>query len=121
MIQTQTNTAFIEEETVLKNFVKIFDLATKIINYEEKEMIALTDSENKFYENYVKKSFVMIKMKKNKFKLHQKVRDPCHYTGKFRGAAHSICNLRYQVPQEIPVKIYNGSKYDYKYITSFHN
>ena len=39
-----------------------------------------------------------------KFKLYQKVRDHCHYTGKFRGAAHSICNLRYKVPQEIPVK-----------------
>ena len=60
---------------------------------------------------YVKKSFVMIKIKKMKFKLYKKVRDHCHYTGKFRGAAHSICNLRYKVPQEIPVKIHNGSKY----------
>ena len=34
---------------------------------------------------YVKKSFVMIKIKKNKFKLYKKVRDHCHYTGKFRG------------------------------------
>ena len=24
-----------------------------------------------------------------------KVRDHCHYTGKYRGAAHNICNLRY--------------------------
>ena len=45
-----------------------------------------------------------------------KVRDHCHYTGKFRGAAHSIFNLRYKVPQEIPVKIHNGSKYDYHFI-----
>ena len=44
------------------------------------------------------------------------MRDYCHYTGKFRGAAHSICNLRYKVPQEIPVKIHNGSKYDYHFI-----
>ena len=58
----------------------------------------------------------MIKMKKKKFKLYQKVRDHCHYTGKFRGAAHSISNLRYKIPQEIPVKIHNGSKYDYHFI-----
>ena len=37
----------------------------------------------------------------------------CHYTGKFRGTAHNICNLNYRIPQEIPVKIHNGSKYDY--------
>ena len=31
-----------------------------------------------------------------------------HYTGKFRGAAHSICNLRYKVPKNIPVVIHNA-------------
>ena len=41
----------------------------------------------------------------------------CHYTGKFKGAAHSISNLSYKVPQEIPVKIHNGSKYDYHFLT----
>ena len=27
-----------------------------------------------------------------------KVRDHCHYTGKYRSAAHSVCNLQYKVP-----------------------
>ena len=65
---------------------------------------------------YAKKSFVMIKMKKKIFKIYQKVRDHYHYTGKFRGAAHSICNLKYKVPKEIPVKIHNCSTYDYHFI-----
>ena len=26
----------------------------------------------------------------------QKVRDHCHYTAKYRGAAHSNCNLKYR-------------------------
>ena len=30
-------------------------------------------------------------------KKNYKVRDRCQYTGKFRGAAHNICNLRYKV------------------------
>ena len=31
---------------------------------------------------------------KNALKLYNKVKDHCHYTEKFRGAAHDICNLR---------------------------
>ena len=64
---------------------------------------------------YVIKGFVMMKIKKI-YKLYQKVRDHCHLTGKFRTAAHRICSLRYGVPREIPVKIHNGSKYDYHFI-----
>ena len=35
------------------------------------------------------------------------------YTGKYRGAAHSLCNLRYQEQRNIPVIIHNGSNYDF--------
>ena len=65
---------------------------------------------------FVKKEFCYDKNEIKKFKIYQKVRDHCHYTGKFRGVAHNICNLRYKVPQGIPVKIHNGSKYDYHFI-----
>ena len=50
------------------------------------------------------------------FKLKQKVRDHCHYTGKYRGAAHSICNWNYKITTEIPVVFHNGSTYDYHFI-----
>ena len=46
----------------------------------------------------------------------QKVRDHCHYTGKYRGAAHNNCNLNYKTPKEIPVVFHNGSRYDYHFI-----
>ena len=55
-------------------------------------------------------------MSKNAFKLYHKVRDHCHYTGKFRGAAHGFCNLRYKIPKEIPIVFHNGSTYDYHFI-----
>ena len=51
-----------------------------------------------------------------KLKSTQKVKVHCYYTGKFRGAAHSICNLRYKVPKNIPIVIHNGSTYDYRFI-----
>ena len=54
------------------------ELATKIINYEEKEMIPLTDNENRTYEKqknvtYVKKGFAMIKMKKRNLNYTKKL------------------------------------------------
>ena len=36
--------------------------------------------------------------------------------GKYRGAAHNICNLRYKIPKEIPIIFHNGSTYDYHFI-----
>ena len=36
--------------------------------------------------------------------------------GKYRGAAHSNCNLNYKIPKEIPVVFHNGSTYDYHFI-----
>ena len=47
------------------------------------------------------------------------LKDHCYYTGKFRGAAHSKCNLIYKVPKDIPIIIHNTS-YDFFYY-SFYN
>ncbi|XP_065640538.1 uncharacterized protein LOC136073101 [Hydra vulgaris] len=41
-----------------------------------------------------------------------RVRDHCHITGKYRGAAHSDCNLQFKVPKFIPVLFHNLSGYD---------
>ena len=49
-------------------------------------------------------------------KKQQKVRDHCHYTGKYRGAAHNICNLRYKITTRITAVFHNRSIYDYHFI-----
>ena len=41
-----------------------------------------------------------------------KVKDHCHLTGKYQGAAHQICNLKYKEPSFIPVVFHNLSGYD---------
>ena len=52
----------------------------------------------------------------SKKKNHTKVRDHDHYTGKYRGAAHLICNLRYSTQIDIPVFFHNGTNYDFNLI-----
>ena len=47
---------------------------------------------SKMFAIYVKKDLVLMMAKKKYFK----VKGYCHYTRKYRGAAHDICNLRYK-------------------------
>ena len=44
--------------------------------------------------------------------LEDRVRDHCHYTGRYRGAAHNICNLKYSKPNNISVFFHNLTGYD---------
>ena len=98
--------------------------ATKIINYEKKKIIPLTPEEKISYNDqkvcYIcKKEFDTIDTAEPSVlarKKNYKVRDHCHYTSKYRGAAHNVCNLRCKVPKEIPVVFHNGSTYDYHFI-----
>ena len=100
----------------MKKFCKdLREHGTKIINYEKKKMISLT-TEEKVHYNKQKVCYICKKEFDNNDKKQQKGRDHCHYTGKYRGAAHNICNLRYKVPKEIPVVFHNGSTYDYHFI-----
>ena len=94
----------------MKNFcIDLKEHATKIINYEKKEMIPLTKEKKKIHHEqkvcYIfKKGFST----DDDNKKYHKVRDHCHYTGEYRGTAHDICNLRYKTSNEIPVVFYNG-------------
>ena len=43
---------------------------------------------------------------------NRKVRDNCHYTGEYQGAAHNNCNLKYKIPDHIPTVFHNLSGYE---------
>ena len=101
----------------MNNFYLDFrEHATKIINYEKKEMLLTKKEEKKCNKQRVchicKKRFST----DDSNKKYHKIIDHCHYTGKYRGAARDICSLRYKIPKEIPVVFHNGSTHDYHFI-----
>ena len=85
----------------------------KIINYEEKEMIPLTKEEKKFYKKqeacHICEEKFCVDKDDESYINRKKVKDHCHYTRTFRGAAHSKCNLNYKALKDIPIIIHNAS------------
>ena len=78
-------------------------------------MIPLT-TEEKICHNKQEICYICKKEFNKNDKKQYKVRYHCHYTGKYRGTAHDICNLKYKIPKEIPIVFHNGSAYDYHFI-----
>ena len=108
-----------EKDSIGKLCKDLKENATEIIDHDKNEMIPLTHEENNFYKEqeacYIcKEKFCTDKDDEN-YINKRNVTDNCHYTGKFRGAAHSKCNLNYKVPKDIPVIIHNAT-YDTHFI-----
>ena len=85
--------------------------AMKIINFKKKKMKLLTKEQQESYEN-AKICYICNEKLENKClkdRKYRKIRDHCHYPGEYRGAAQSICNLKYSVPIKIPIVFHNGS------------
>ena len=69
--------------------------AINIINFKSKKMKLLIKEQQESYEN-AKICYICKGKFENKYlqdKNYCKVRDRCHYTAKYKGAAHSVCNI----------------------------
>ena len=116
--KTKNKLDYYRGDDCMKKFCKdLREHATKIINYEKKDTIPLIKQEEK-HHNKQKVCYICKKEfdTDDSDKKRHKVKDHCHYTGKNRGAAHNICNLRYKIIKEIPIVFHNGSTYDYHFI-----
>ena len=114
--ETKNKLDYYRGDNCMNKFCKdLREHATKIFNYEKKDMIPLTKKEEK-YLNKQKVCYICKKEFNTDDKKHHKVKDHCHYKGKYRDAAHIICNLRYKIPKEIPIVFHNGSIYHYHFI-----
>ena len=98
-------------ENCMKKFCECFRIHTiKIINFEKKKTIPLTNEQQELYEK-TKIYYISIKKFEHKYtndKNYRKVRDHCYYIGKYRRDTYSICNLKYSIPKEIHVVFHNG-------------
>ena len=92
--------------------------AANIITFEKKKMLPLTEKELRLHKDATE-CYICGKRFSKKFtedEKYQKVRNLHHFPGKYRHAAHSICILRFNMPNKIPVVFHNGSSYDYHFI-----
>ena len=108
------HTLYRGEDCMKKFCTSLRKHTTNVIYFENKKMSPLTKKEFKLHQDPTE-CYICGKPLFKKFanyKNYRKFRDHCHFTGKYRAAAHSICNLSFNVPNEIPAVFHSGSNYD---------
>ena len=100
------------DEDVSEKFIEcIVKLTHKIYKdcYQKTKPLILSKEEEKEFQ-----SATLCHICEEKFSTEKKskVRDHCHFTGKYRGAAHNNCNLSCRKPMILPVVIHNLQGYD---------
>ena len=95
-----------EGEDAMDVFIKWLEEDVKAIaNIKPKKMIFTEEDKEQF--NKSKICWICDEPFKG-----SKVRDHCHYTGRYLGPACNSCNLKYRKPKFIPVFFHNLSGYD---------
>ena len=95
-----------EDANAMDIFIKWLGEDVKdIANIEPKEMI-FTEEDIKHF-NKASDCWICGEKLEN-----DRVRDHCHFTGRYRGPAHNKCNLKYRKPKNISVFFHNLSGYD---------
>ena len=108
-IKPITYTKTSENENIAKIFVKKLEELTKgIYNdfYKNPKPLRLTRAEQKSFEEATICHICSLELKDDK------VRDHCHFTGEYRGAARNKCNLKCRKLKVLPVIFHNLQGYD---------
>ena len=95
----------------MKKFVEYIEKEVKRLyeTFPRQPMTRLTDVQKREHEA-AEKCHICLKEFNDPRK--RKVRDHCHYNGLYRGAAYSNCNMKYLIPDYIPIVFYNLSGYN---------
>ena len=109
------------EKFIMKMLSEVKDCIKIVIEHFQKPLV-MTDKNETHFQNSTICHICERKFNEEKDKdkpSKQKVRDHCHITGKYRGAAHSNCNLKWSISAEnlkIPVIFHNLKGYDCHFI-----
>ena len=96
-----------EDPDVIDVFINWLEDDVKIISELGNEPMKITPEEQEQF-NQATNCWICGKL----LNIDDRVRDHCHYTGRYRGAAHNRCNLKYSKPNNISVFFHNLSGYD---------
>ena len=102
------------EVFIQKMFSEVED-AQRVIRKEFNKPLVMTDRDEKSFQNSTVCNICKRIFREGEDGKVDKVRDHCHITGCYRGAAHSKCNLSWQISAEklkIPVVFHNLKGYD---------
>ena len=98
------NTAYEFIKAILKEYKYCKKVMKKHFN---KNLIMSEEEEKQFQSSNI--SWICEKLIDDD---NEKVRDHCHVTGKFRGAAHWSCNINLQLTKKVPIIFHNLRGYD---------
>ena len=105
-----------EDEDISKKFIKhVLKLTLMIYQkfYSKPKPLKLTPQEQKDFQSakvcHICEQDLNIKKETGQI---AKVRDHCHFTGEYRGAAHFDCNIKCRKPLILPVIFHNLQGYD---------
>ena len=110
---TKKYTAKTENSDVSFHF---FDSVTSLVKkigkqYKDDKEMNLSEEEESNFQNAT--TCWMCEKPFDDLEKNWKVRDHCHYTGKYRGPAHNLCNLKMRKDKTVVVGFHNGTNYDF--------
>ena len=104
-------TIIFKGKNCINNFIKLIftqqERINQILNNHFNKKFKMTIEDETNYQNSQDCWICNEKLDKDK------VRDHCHITGKYRGAAHSRCYLKLKIPKQLSIifhnlEVYNG-------------
>ena len=92
----------------VKSIIKEYNYCRKVMSKHFNKNLIMSEKEEHLFQQS-NSCWICKKLIDND---EEKVRDHCHVTGKFRGAAHWDCNINFQLTKKVPVIFHNLRRYD---------